>query len=242
MTIYIDFQDRATTGELVRRLGNYTRYAGRATTGDTIIRWGCNHRDGYEFPTNVRVLNQHILLNKFDQAVMLAEATVMLPKIFLVRTQWDRAGRPQLIKKPRMGQGGRGIALTQTPDFRNTDVIYQLYVDKTREFRAMMVGELLAFFMEKHPPANGDIRWNEACGSEWTGVPEDRALRVTVKEIGKRALQAIGYDFGAVDLIMDRNRAIQVLEVNSRPEFGEGNAQRFVNALTTYLQGVNNNG
>lgn len=235
MTTHIDFQDRATTGELIRRLGNYTRYQGSASAGDTIIRWGCN-RNRFAFPDTARVLNKHILLDKYEQGILLAEANVILPKIFHVRTQWDRAGRPQLIRKPRIGQMGRGIALTRTPDFEREDTIFQLYIDKQREFRAMMVGELMAFFMEKHPPANGDVRWNEACGSEWTGVPEDRALRVTVKEIGKRALLALEYDFGAVDLIMDMNGAIQVLEVNSRPEFGEGNAQRFVNALTAYLQ------
>jgi glutathione synthase/RimK-type ligase-like ATP-grasp enzyme len=101
----------------------------------------------------------------------------------------------------------------------------------------MMVGELMAFFMEKHAPANGDIRWNEHRGSEWTRVPEDRELRRKVKKLGHEALKAIGYDFGACDIIMDRAGKLYVLEVNSRPEFEERNAERFAHAIASYLGG-----
>lgn len=98
----------------------------------------------------------------------------------------------------------------------------------------MMVGELMAFFMEKMAPQSGDFRWNEHRGSEWRVVPEDRALRRSIKELGFKACKALEYDFGAVD-VMKKGCTFYVLEVNSRPEFGAGNAQRFVHAIHSYL-------
>ncbi len=232
--IYIDVNaERNTTWQHIAEAGGYQHYQGRAVSGDVILRWGCNNSRS-RFPEGVRVLNKRIILSKIEQGALLQENNVPIPKIYNSRLSWERDSRPQLLVKPSIGQRGIGVKLIDNPGW-NRDKVYQRYIDKEHEYRAMMVGELMAFFMEKHRPANGDIRWNEARGSEWSSVPENRSLRRTIKELGSRALKAIGYDFGAIDIV-EKDNNFYVLEINSRPEFGQSNAERFVRALEEYLR------
>jgi len=239
--IYIDANaNRTTTWNFIAEVGGYQHYTGSAQAGDTIIRWGANHGQ-YQgrYPEGVTVLNKKLHLSKIDQNALFEQHNVPIPKIYRRMVIWETDNRPALICKPAMGQMGTGvIVVRRTPAFHH-DKLYQLYIEKDKEFRAMMVGNELAFFMEKHPPENGDHRWNEHRGSEWTSVPEDSSLRRSIKMIGKSALDALGYDFGAIDIIQKnaaQGYALFVLEVNSRPEFGETNAQRFVRAVSHYLE------
>jgi len=236
--IYIDADQSLTTWRHIAEAGGYTHYQGRAGREDVIIRFGANHGQ-YQghYPAGVRVLNPRLILDKRQQSERLARAGVRIPTVFTSTREWEAAGRPQLIRKPTVGQMGTGVARQNGPPSHGNwtgNTLYQTFIDKDREFRAMMVGGLLAFFMEKHRPQSGDVRWNEHRGSQWTRVAEDRSLRNEVKRIGQAALAAVEYDFGAIDLVM-HGRDLYVLEVNSRPEFGEQNARRFTNAIRDYL-------
>jgi len=235
--IYIDANvDNTTTWRLISEAGNYRHYEGRANPGDVVIRWGANHnRFQGHYPQGVRVLNPRLVLSKIDQTSLFMRHGVCIPEVFISRRQWEQAGRPRVVRKPAMGQMGSGqIILTDPFPHLHRDKLYQLYIEKDREFRAMMVEELIAFFMEKMPPGNGDWRWNEHRGSEWRVVPENRELRRNIRELSFKACKALEYTFGAVDVIM-KDRTFFVLEVNSRPEFGESNAHRFVNAIRSCL-------
>jgi glutathione synthase/RimK-type ligase-like ATP-grasp enzyme len=233
--IYIDAGEPVETWKHIAKEGGYKHYKGRAEAGDMIIRWGANHCQYVgTYPANVRVLNAKLWLSKVDQARLFEEHDVPMPKVYWSTREWRSDGNPQLIIKPAFGQMGTGIRKIQQPTFRSNDAVYQLYMEKEREFRAMMVGKLMAFFMEKHAPENGDFRWNEHRGAEWTTVGEDPALRKKIRTLGHQALSAIGYDFGAVDIIL-KDTHLYVLEVNSRPEFGARNAQCFVRAIAEFL-------
>lgn len=233
--IYIDADASNTTWRLIANAGNYQHYQGRAEQGDTIIRFGANHgRYQGNYPAGIRVLNPRLILSKKDQYTAFVNAGVPVPAAFSNRAEWERAGYPRLIKKPEIGQMGTGVARAQHPRFER-GTMYQTYIDKEREYRVMMVGRnTIAFLLQKLPPANGDIRWNEHRGSQWARVPEDASLRRRLKEICGRALASIEYDFGAVDVLHHGND-LYVLEVNSRPEFGEINADRFARAVAAYL-------
>ncbi len=233
--IYIDADTNLGTWRYIAQAGNYTTFTGTASRGDVIVRWGCNHsRYQGHYPQGVRVLNKRIILGKIEQGHALQDAGVSVPTIYVSRVTWERDGSPELLRKPNIGQMGTGIIRVTRPTFTDTDKLYQKFIGKDREFRAMMVGELMAFFMEKHPPQNGDFRWNEHRGAEWTTVGEERGLRTKIRQTGYAALKAIDYDFGAVDIIMKDN-VLYVLEVNSRPEFGQRNAEHFVRAIQDYL-------
>lgn len=234
--IFIDANSKLQTWKFIAEAGQYELYQGEARAGDIILRWGCN-RSRYQnhYPANTIVLNKRIVLSKKEQGKLFLEHQVSTPKVYLNRTTWVGDGRPQLLVKPIYGQMGTGIKLVTNPDWSNFDVIHQLYIPKTREFRAMMLPDIIAFFMEKHPPENGDIRWNEHRGATWTSVPADENLRIKVRKLGNKGLKALDYDFGAIDIIMDEDGKLYILEINSRPEFGQKNAKRFVNGINQYL-------
>jgi len=234
MAIYLDTNTSLGTWRLIADAGNYEVFRGRAARGDTIIRWGANHgRWQGHYPAGVRILNPRLMLSKIQQAAAFALANVPHPTTYRSRVEWTRAGSPIVVVKPDVGQMGTGVSRTSRPIFPR-EHLTQEFIDKEHEYRAMMVNDIIAFFMEKHPPANGDFRWNEHRGSEWSSVPENRRLRTNVRDICSRALAAIEYDFGAVDVI-SRGSNLYVLEVNSRPEFGETNASRFVHAIEDFL-------
>ena len=235
--IYIDANvDNTTTWRLISEAGNYPHYEGTARSGDVVIRWGANHhRFQGRYPQGVEVLNPRLVLSKIAQASLFIRHGVNIPEVFTSRRQWEQAGRPKVVRKPAFGQMGTGMVLLNDPyPHLHRDKLYQLYIEKEREFRAMMVGELGAFYHQKLPPTNGDWRFNEHRGSEWTRLPEERGLRDKLKELGYKACQALEYDLGAVDIIQKSND-FWVLEVNARPEFGPINARHFVQAIRTYL-------
>lgn len=234
MTVFIQANEELTTWRHISEAGGYRPYRGRVGNGDTVIRWGANGGHNL-FPAGVRVLNPRLLLDKAEQSARFIANSVSHPIVFSSRDEWLDAGRPVCLLKPRVGQMGTGIRKVRTPTWSHNHIV-QEFIDKQREFRAMMVGGSMAFFMEKHPPTNGDFRWNEHRGAQWTNVPEDNNLRRNVKRLGKKALKALEYDFGAMDVIMDAAGNLYCLEVNSRPEFGQRNAERFVRAIAMYLE------
>jgi glutathione synthase/RimK-type ligase-like ATP-grasp enzyme len=232
MKIWIDANKNLTTWKAIATAGNFSLYKGRADPGDVIIRWGANY-GRYNYPAGVMILNPKLILSKAAQGRILMEHEIPIPTIFNTRAEWQQAGRPLVVCKPWHGQGGTGMRLTTAPIFGGKFVIQQ-YLEKQKEYRAMMVHDILAFFMEKHCPDNGNFRWNEHQGAVWTGVPENNRLRAKIKILGASALNALGYDFGAIDIIL-YNNILYVLEVNSRPEFGPRNAERFVRAIQEFL-------
>lgn len=232
--IYLDANPRLTTWQAIANTGGYPLYEGRAEREDIIIRWGCNHsRYAGRYPEGVKVLNPRLILSKIQQSVLFLENDVPTPKTFQTILQWERAGCPELVVKRDIGQMGIGITRTTHPRFYH-DKLYQIFIDKDREFRAMMVGNIAAFFHEKMPPQDQNFRWNFHRGAEWTRIPEERGLRGKLKTVGYKALKALDYDFAAVDIIV-KGDELYVLECNSRPEFGRINAEHFVRALEIYL-------
>lgn len=233
--IFIDADTRLKTWKKIADAGNYLVYEGDARSGDIVLRWGCNHHGPLRVPDGVRVLNPVLILSKAEQARRFIHAEVSFPAVYETKRDWIAARRPAVVVKPHFGSCGIGMKILHTPQFTGRQIIYQKYIDKKREFRAMMVGEIMAFFMEKHPPENGDFRWNEHRGARWSTVPEDGPLREKVRNLGSSALEVLKYDFGACDIIQDSRGKLYILEVNSRPEFEERNAIRFTRAIAMFL-------
>ena len=68
-----------------------------------------------------------------------------------------------------------------------------------------------------------DKYWSLATGYVLNKLPKKNNLRVRKKLIalGRESLKAIGYDFGAVDIMMGQDKQLYVLEVNSAPALNE---------------------
>jgi len=241
MTIFLDTHG-SPTGQRLLGTGRFVLWSdnAQARRGDTVLKWG---RGMGGYPSGVRRLNPVITSDKLYQGQAIARAGIPIPKIYTNAEEWERDGYPDLVKKPREGEGGRGITLCKRegprPGWRHEN-IYMRYVDKVREFRSLQIGNLSAYIMEKFPPRDRNpICWNLHQGAEWRRIypypSRLSGLNLKINQLATETLSSIKYDFGGVDLLMDKDENLWVLECNSRPGLGEENLPLFVTALFDYL-------
>lgn len=182
-----------------------------------------------------RVLNKDLVFDKFAQMQLLKEAGVPVPTSQRARP----TGAVDWIMKPHHSHCGIGIRECMIGHQAGTGCYYQKKIDKFQEFRAhvaMWLDNPCFTIQEKKPKrsdmdgyqadATGRLCWNLANGWWYTRVTtlENRAERRRnswrvrkVEDLAVRAVRVLGYDFGAVDIVMDRDRNLYVLEVNSHP-------------------------
>lgn len=241
MALYLHVE-RSPTGRRLLATGRFTQwqYGFTLERHDMIFTWG-GDLIGTHFNLNgAKYLNPILCYDKRDQGRRMIEAGVSFPKLYHNTDEWARDGYPDLVKKPHNGQGGRGIVLctrNNRPGWRYENV-YQLYVNKTREFRVQQIGQFSAYIMEKFRPERGDgVCWNLDQGSEWHGLPlGSSSLRTALNTLARSALHAIDYDFGAVDVMADAGGRLYVLECNSRPGLGRENINMFADTMVRFYE------
>lgn len=242
MALYLHV-DRSPTGRRLLTTGRFTPYEGqRLGRGDVIFTWG-GDLINMRYTLNGAIhLNPRLHYDKKEQGVMILSAGLPLPRLYSNEEEWRSDGYPNLVKKPRNGQGGKGIVMCDRrnrPGWRYEN-IYQLYVDKAREFRVQQIGHLTAYYMEKFRPQRGNgVCWNLDQGAEWHGVPSsETALRRNLNNLAKQTLQAIEYNFGAVDIMADADGHLWILECNSRPGLGRENINLFADTMVRYYNAI----
>lgn len=213
---------------LLRRNLGYRRLttATRIRDDDIIVNCGENlQRQDLR-----NIVNGNLIFNKFRQIRTMIEAGIECPE----SVQGAPDNLTDWIVKPYQSQGGRGIRRATEGDTPDTHY-YQRYIDKRREFRGHVAlwlpnGERCFSIQEKKLPEGTNHRdvlcWNHDFGSFFhrSTTPNNRAekrarfpLFARIEDICIKSCEAIGHDFGAVDLLMDNNRKLWVIEVNTRP-------------------------
>jgi hypothetical protein len=100
-------------------------------------------------------------------------------------------------------------------DDNNANWYYSAFVDKKQEFRLHVAHGRILNYLEKPKPADGNIAWNRAINEDpfvnvkWSDYNKD------ICNLAIKAIQALGLDFGAVDIMLDKNDKACLLEVNT---------------------------
>ncbi|MDB5167146.1 MAG: rimK [Candidatus Saccharibacteria bacterium] len=168
----------------------------------------------------------HVLraFDKRDTFTMLSEASISIPRSWLIKTGDPFSGDTFVVKIPK-GNQGRGVELIHNQ--AELDAFYKTYADEqeylAQEFiaeahaqdkRLFVVGDTVVAAM-KRTSTTDDFRANLHLGAEgnvYAPTPEEI-------DMARQSIAAFGLSYGGVDII-DSSRGPLVLEVNPSPGFG----------------------
>lgn len=176
---------------------------------DLVVCWG--YRPHLELEN---VLNSKSVGNKLKELERLAEAQVAVPAFslekingYLARTLTHKAGS-DLIQNLTEGD-------YYVEKINNIKHEFRIHVFKNRSIRAGI----------KRPKENAH-EWIKSLERGWYldyGTFCQDNIKKKVRREAKKAIKALGYDFGAVDIALLENGKVIVFEVNSAPGLANDN-------------------
>ena len=208
----------------VKRLYNdgRSRFVGRSS--DVIINWGSS--SGISNGVNVEYINTPssvaLASNKLHTFKALEEAGVSIPEYFSNPRNIIN-GNTYVARTKLQGHSGDGIEVF-TADVEQLNPYAPLYtklIEKKYEYRAIVVGSEVVDVKKKlkkrdWEEENGErdpYVWNHSNG--YVFARNDIEFPDSLNQLSVDATQALGLDFGAVDIIEDNEGNLYVLEINT---------------------------
>jgi glutathione synthase/RimK-type ligase-like ATP-grasp enzyme len=147
---------------------------------------------------------------------------------------WLSSGKT-VLARTRTGQGGRGIAVCS--DSLVDAPLYTLYIKKKKEFRVHVVdGE--AILVQQKRKRRGEIPdpLIRSHRRGWVFCQQDIEEPAGLRELGVAAVNSLGLDFGAVDIIYNEKKdKLFVLEVNTAPGLCNQTGDLYASSLANTL-------
>ena len=209
-------------GHKVLRVYPNRRYQVRPN--DYIINWGNSTIPTWGSPSLNSCQAVRTCSNKQSTFLSFARDNTPMPAATDfkdVALQWISEGKKVFCRTLLTGHSGNGIVVATTPEEVVDAPLYTQEFKRTREYRVHVFnGQVLDYQEKKRKEAAGsrydaDV-WNH--GNDFVYARTDITLPACVREAAVRAIQAVGLDFGAVDVGYNhRTDECAVFEVNSAP-------------------------
>lgn len=147
--------------------------------------------------------------------------------------EWQTDGATIVVRKMLTGHSGAGIIILEKGDELIDAPLYTKYIFKVREYRVHAT-RLKAFDTQQkirdpnQEPKTWKVRSHENgfIFARNNITPSDQRDQLAVA-----AIQCLGLDFGAVDIVEDKKGNFYVLEVNTAPGLEGQTVDSYVNAL-----------
>lgn len=209
-TLYKETNPVDLSNSIVARWGSREEFN---TDGSTIVY---NNAKAIKTATDKKLSRELFIKNNVNCPMLVESSNI------------NEVGNYPIIARPLVHSKGRNfVTLNNKAEFTShynknkNGWYYSDFINKDREFRVHVGhGKALAI-LEKTQPRDGNIAWNRAQNDTdpfvyipWGQVDEQNltpAIRESIK-----AVEALGLDFGGVDVMMMKNKAY-VLEVNTSP-------------------------
>lgn len=218
----------------------------RGGLNKTLINWGSNTLPE-ALRASTRVLNQptQVVLasHKLNALRALKEAGVQVPDFTTDRgdaAQWIHEGHKVVCRTLLRANSGRGIVITDNVEGMVYAPLYVKYYKKMQEYRVHVIkGEIVRVQRKARDRSVPDDQVNWQVRNHTNGfifATEGVVISDDVKEGAIHAVEALGLDFGAVDVITHPEYGYKVLEVNTAPGLTgttlEVYAEKFKNILS----------
>lgn len=159
-----------------------------------------------------------------------------------VAVSWLTSGH-LVIGRTAHHRGGSGLSAISSPSgvewSRRQGATHWLKrVDAIHEYRVHVVAGKVIKTSEKL----GGAGWVRAKANGWTFRSPTTTFeeRAPVRLAARRAVRSLGLDFGAVDVLVDRDGGVYTLEVNTAPSVADPTSttfDRYVEAITAIATG-----
>jgi hypothetical protein len=173
--------------------------------------------------------------NFVDNGVPIPEYTIKTAEA----NEWLANGEVVLSRMEVEGMRGAGIEINH-PDVVDevwNAPLYTKFIRKEREIRLHVFNGKVIFGQEKTLKKKSSViknlvlRDNSSWTFEWLGPRDRAALGPTVSAAAVKAIEANGLDFGAIDILFDKNKRAYVLETNTCPELGSDGAALYARGI-----------
>ncbi len=233
---------------LYRRKDNSYRNIQMDAGQDLIVNWGCgNHPTlpSVSAGTAVTRLNDstNVATNKLEAFQAMAQARVPIPEFTEDRARarrWVAEGHRVYCRTALRGHSGEDIVMADSANPVVAAPLYTKEVVKHHEFRfhvfcGQVIDGVRKGFRSDIPEDQRDHTiMNHAAGTTFfrSGQALERASQnVQLLQDCVRAVGALGLDFGAVDVMTDREGNHYILEVNTAPGLEASTLTRYTDAI-----------
>lgn len=203
------------------------RYIGKKGVTDVLINYGLageRLRQYYKkFPSAKRIptVNGNIGHSKLNVVNTAKGVGILVPDSKLSLSRSDK--KEEWIEKRFSSQGGIGIRAAVGKAAMKGKYYQKFIKDRLYELRVHTFKwyNIEDYRIQKRLGDKDEIAWNFSRGGRFITVHNHNAYAVfkSAKEISKKILDTLGMGFGAVDFIVDRDRKLYFIEINSAPGF-----------------------
>lgn len=152
--------------------------------------------------------------------------------------EWVRAGHIVMCRTETQGFNGSGIVIARTVDQVVSAPLYTRYIKKDAEYRVHVMNGSCFYSnikRKKREVPEGADPLVRSGSHGWYFEHMDRLPSQVVQDACVAAVEALGLDFGGVDVVEEKGTgAAYVLEVNTAPEMG-------VNTMAAYKKALKQN-
>lgn len=212
---------------------------------DKIVNWGNSKQPNWEFNPAVdlnkpeavaRAVNKLICFQTLQGHVPLPDWTSNKNEA----SHWfnDR-GATVVARTVLTGSEGRGIVLCNSMDTLVTAPLYTKYKKKRYELRVHVVkGKVIDVSVKRKRRETNVNTWIRNTAGGWVFCHENVPTIPNSHEIAIKAIETLGLDFGAVDLIYnERENQCYVLEVNTAPGITGTTLNKYFEAFSEHKNG-----
>jgi hypothetical protein len=200
-----------------------------------VVRWGCSSGEDSAITLNSKEAVA-LAANKLQSLRLMKEAGCDVPRFDIAPTGFDEGAI--IFGRKTSGYGGRDVEVLDGP---HTRAIYSdfftEFVPSVREMRLhIFQGELIGAQNKRYVGSDEEdatpIR-NHDRGYVFVPLIETRPHEKRIAAAAK-AVEALGLDFGAVDMLVTADDRSVVLEVNSAPGLSDRYLDAYVEAIASW--------